>query len=85
MRHAKARRWMLIVFAAAALAACSISPEDGRQRGAGLGTGADIDNRPAEFAPRSKVFTDTTTDESQEDTSNPAGEDTANPSASAQP
>jgi hypothetical protein len=85
MRYTNSRRWVVCLLAAATLVACDISPEDGRQRGAGLGTGADIDNLPADFAPRSKVFTDTVVDESQDDTSTPGGEDTLNPSPSAQP
>lgn len=47
-------RWLIIGGLLALLAACG--PEDGRQRGAGLGTGADIRNYTQDFRPNSKVF-----------------------------
>jgi ABC-type glycerol-3-phosphate transport system substrate-binding protein len=48
------KRIMLALAVAAILAACG--PEDGRPRGAGAASGADVNNRPANFQPKSKVF-----------------------------
>lgn len=51
-RHGK----VLLLALLLVLASCA-SPEDGRQRGAGLGTGADPRNYPSSGpAPGSKVF-----------------------------
>lgn len=46
-------KWLVVLLLATLLVACG--PEDGRARGGG--PGADVGNKPAQYHPMSKVFT----------------------------
>lgn len=49
-------RWKWLSLGLLLVALVSCSPEDGRPRGAGLGTGADVNNYRAVPTPKSKLW-----------------------------